>query len=76
MKKTLAILMALGMLAVPVDTADARGGRGLSGGRRGDTGGSKRARDRRQSKDAKVLRARSDRENRDGLLRDAGRDAL
>ena len=75
MKKTLALLLALAFLTVPVDFADARGGT-PGGAARGGSRGADRARRSRRARDAKEDQARDDRENRDGLKRDAGRDAV
>lgn len=68
MKKILAVLVTVLAVAVPLEMVDARGGR--SGGR----GGMRRGQSK--NRDAKEFQVRNEQENRDGLLRDAARDAV
>lgn len=73
MKKILAVLFTVAAVALPMELVEARGGgrSGRSGARSGTRG-----RGKAKSRDAKEVQARNERENRDGLLRDAARDAI
>ena len=71
LRKRLLILLAVFLLPLPADTADARGGRG--GGAR--MGGGRRGRSSTKDKEKKRRIERSGRELRDAFKRDAASDA-
>ena len=78
MKKLIAVLLLLGTTPFILADASARGGGRGGGGRSGGMGRSSRGQSRgnNRDKDVKRDRERTDRENRDGFMRDTGDDAV
>ena len=77
MKKLIACLVAASFLATAVEFVEARGRGGASrGGRGGGASAGRRGRRGGKTRNAKEEQNQTARENVDGFLRDAARDAL